>query len=249
MEYMDLLVELHKDAERQGPGGDAQTLQAASLARLDRSLPLKIADIGCGTGAASLVLAKHFNVEVTAVDFLEEFLSVLEKRAASECVGDRINVSHQSMDDLDFEDESYDVLWSEGAIYSMGFEEGIKAWARYLKPKGMLVVSEITWLTNERPAPLNEYWEAAYPQVATASEKMRVLENNSYKPLGYVALPSNCWLENYYRPLQSRFDVFLSKHSGNDAALQIIEDERNEIALYEMYKEFYSYGMYVAQKC
>ena len=74
MGELDLLLDLHKGASCQGPGGDRETEQAIALAGLNREKPLNIADIGCGTGAAALVLARLLNARITAVDFLQEFL-------------------------------------------------------------------------------------------------------------------------------------------------------------------------------
>jgi len=63
MDDFRLLIDLHKEGMRQGPGGDAQTELALELARIDRKAPLKLADIGCGTGASTLLLAKHLNAQ------------------------------------------------------------------------------------------------------------------------------------------------------------------------------------------
>ena len=65
-----LLIDHHRPATRQGPGGKAETRQAMALAGLDRSRRLKIADIGCGTGASTVLLAEELDAEITAVDFL-----------------------------------------------------------------------------------------------------------------------------------------------------------------------------------
>ena len=70
MDKFKLLIDLHKQGHRQGPGGDAETEQALNLAIADRTTPLKVADIGCGTGASAILLAKLLNARVTAVDFL-----------------------------------------------------------------------------------------------------------------------------------------------------------------------------------
>ena len=56
----------------------------------------------------------------------------------------------KSMDSLTFAEESLDLIWSEGAIYNMGFGKGIEAWRPFLRSGGVLAVSEITWL---RPNP------------------------------------------------------------------------------------------------
>ena len=169
VEDRHLLIDLHKRAARQGPGGDAASEKALSLAMIDRAAPLKIADIGCGTGASALFLARSLEARITAVDFLQEFLEVLEGRAENMGLSEKITTRCCSMDQLPFGDEEYDVIWSEGAIYNIGFERGVIDWNRFLKPGGHLVVSEITWITVSRPSTLQKYWEVEYPEIDMAS--------------------------------------------------------------------------------
>ncbi len=242
------LIDLHKSANRQGPGGDEETEKALSLAMIDGATPLKIADIGCGTGASTLLLARLLNAQITAVDFLQDFLEVLEGRAESMGFSEKVTTLCCSMDNLPFRDEEYDVIWSEGAIYNIGFEKGVKDWRRYLKVGGLLVVSEITWITASRPLELQKYWEGEYPEIDVASSKIGVLEKNGYSPIGYFVLPEHCWLENYYRPMQDSFKDFLSRKGNSEEARAIVEAENREIELYEKYKTHYGYGVYIARK-
>lgn len=175
MDELELLADLHKDARRQGPGGDAETEKGIVVAGIDRDKPLKIVDIGCGTGASTLTLARLLNAKITAVDFLQDFIDVLTARAKDEGAEDKITPLCASMEQLPFEDEEFDVIWSEGAIYNIGFERGVADWKRYLKPSGLLVASEITWLTNSRPSELRDHWNKEYPEIDTASAKIEVL--------------------------------------------------------------------------
>ncbi|NHA15776.1 class I SAM-dependent methyltransferase [Thioalkalivibrio sp. XN279] len=248
MDDYQLLADLHKPGRRQGPGGDAETERALDLAGIDRSAPLKIADIGCGTGASTLLLARLLNARITAVDFLQDFLDVLEQQAEKLGVADRVSTLACSMDALPFADEALDVIWSEGAIYNIGFEKGVAEWKRFLKPGGLLVASEITWLTDTRPAELQEYWEREYPEIDLASAKIRVLEKHGYAPVGYFVLPERCWLDEYYRPMQARFDDFLERHGHSTEARAIVAAEQREISLYETCKAHVSYGVYIARK-
>lgn len=248
MDDLQLLIDLHKDALRQGPGGDEQTLLAIALSGLKRAKELKIADIGCGSGASTLVLANKLGAQITAVDVCPEFLNKLADTASRTGVADHITTLAESMDKLPFAEEEFDAIWSEGAIYNMGFAEGIEAWSKYLKSGGILSVSELTWLTDERPEELQAYWDGEYPKVNTASAKMVILERLGFSPIGYFVLPENCWLDNYYRPLQKRFAGFLERHKNSDSARAIVEAEENEISFYERYKAFVSYGYYIARK-
>ncbi|OEU58781.1 MAG: methyltransferase type 11 [Desulfobulbaceae bacterium S3730MH12] len=248
MEDYRLLTDLHKNAKRQGPGGDAETEKVLSLAMIDRAAPLKIADIGCGTGLSTMLLARLLQAQITAVDFLPDFLEVLEVNAKHMGLSEKITTLACSMDNLPFADEEYDVIWSEGAIYNIGFERGVKNWSRYLKAGGLLVVSEITWTTASRPSELQRHWEGEYPEIDVASSKIGVLEKNGYSPIGYFVLSENCWLGNYYRPMQDSFKDFLNRNGNSEGARAIVEAENQEIELYEKYKSHYSYGVYIARK-
>lgn len=212
-----LLADLHKSAERQGPGGEAETRLALRLAGLDGSRPLEVADVGCGTEASTILLAKDLDARITAVYFLPEFLEELKRRAMDRGVEERITPLCCSMDALPFPGEAFDVIWFEGA---------------------------------ERPPEIQSYWEAEYPEIDVASAKIGILERRGCSPAGYFVLPPRCWLENYYHPLRSRFGAFLDRHAGSGPARDIVreEEEEREIALYEKYGDYYSYGVYIARR-
>ncbi len=244
-----LMVDLHRDGTRQGPGSDDETLRALELTRFDRSSTLKIADIGCGTGASTLALAKMLpNASITAIDLFPEFLEILKERASATGCAGKIETRAESMASLSLSAESYDLLWSEGAIYNMGFSNGIHAWRPFLRSDGMLVVSEITWLRPDPPKEILEHWSAEYPEIATAPEKIATLESAGYDLAGYFVLPSSCWIENYYNPTEQRIPGFLERHPDSPEAVQVVELERQEADLYRRYKDDFSYGFYVARK-
>ena len=242
----ELLIDLHKRNPRQGPGGAEQTEAALRLAKLPNG-PLQVADIGCGTGASTLILAEYLNAQIVAVDLFPAFLDVLVAAAQNRGVAHKITTLAASMTELPFQEGSLDIIWAEGSIYHMGFANGIAYFKRFLKPGGILAVSEITWLTKERPEEISKYWNAEYPEIATAAEKMRILENQSFIIKGYFPLAESCWLESYYNPLEKIFAAFLAKHNSTDAKA-LVEAEKTEIALYKKYRAYYGYGFYIAQK-
>lgn len=253
--YIELLAELHKNNQRQGPGSMEEMQKMLLAAKLDATQPLRIADIGCGTGAASLFLAKTLpQAHITAVDFLPQFLEKLRVHGAEAEVSNRIHTVEISMDALPFAPEEFDCIWSEGAIYNIGFEHGIAAWKPFLKPHGKLVLTEITWLGKERPQKIHDFWTGEYPEIATASVKMAQLEQCGYMPEAYWFLPKDAWEANYYTPLQQNLTAFYERieQSGNAEkiamAKEIIAAEKAEQALYAEYGNYYGYGVYIAQK-
>jgi ubiquinone/menaquinone biosynthesis C-methylase UbiE len=243
-----LITDLFLKTDRQGPGSEAAFAQMLTAAGVDRTAPLRIADIGCGTGSATIPLLQHTNATVTAVDFLPAFLERLSQRAKEADVDERLEILNADMNNLPFTDEQFDVIWSEGAIYNIGFPNGINAWRSFLKPGGTLVVSEITWLHPEPPEPLRSHWEREYPDIALPSQKISQLEQAGYTLLHYFPLPPDCWTEHYYTPLQTEFEPFLERHGHSEAAQNIVSENKTEIELYQTYQDCFSYGVYIAQK-
>ncbi|QFU75826.1 class I SAM-dependent methyltransferase [Halioglobus maricola] len=249
MDELALLEDLFLGTPRQGPGSPDTVRRALELCALDAASELQVADIGCGTGASTLQLAQILNASITAVDFLPRFLARLDATALDAGLASKIHTLCCSMGALPFAANSMDMLWSEGAIYNMGFASGVKAWHPFLKPGGLLVVSEITWSHSAPADELRAFWQRAYPEVDTAGNKIRVLEANGYSPIGYFLLPEECWTEHYYAPLAAEFEPFLKRHEDSEAASAIVAENRAEIALHEKYSGDFSYGMYIARKC
>jgi SAM-dependent methyltransferase len=247
-ETLQLLTDLHINNRRQGPGSPNAFKRALDLAEIDSSTDITIADIGCGTGSATIPLLKQTAAKVTAVELLPAFLEKLRSNAGSEGVDNRLQTIEADMANLPFENEQFDAIWSEGAIYNIGFENGVQKWKKFLKPEGVLVASEITWLRSDIPEELKSYWEQEYLEIDMASNKLAILEQNGYSPIGYFTLTPDCWLNEYYEPIQANLDAFLNRNNKSAKAQEIVEAENNEYELYKKYQEYYSYGVYIAKK-
>jgi hypothetical protein len=152
------------------------------------------------------------------------------------------------MDNLSFRNEELDLIWSEGAIYNIGFERGLNEWREFLKKGGYIAVSEVSWFTEKRPAVISEFWRDAYPEINTVSNKVAQMQKAGYIPVASFILPENCWTEHFYAPQVSAQEVFLEKHAGNKTAGEFIENQRHEMQLYYQYKEYYGYVFYIGKK-
>lgn len=247
MDLLGLIIEYHKDNERQGPGSEEATLKALSyIPYLNEKN--KILDVGCGTGGQTITLAKNTDAYITAIDMLPQFLEKLMEKAKESNLFDRIIAKEMLMDSLTFEENSFDVIWSEGAIYNIGFEKGLSLWRKHLKNDGYIAVSEISWLTDTRPGEIEQYWVNAYSEIDTIENKLSVIERCGYTPVAHFALDDKSWIENYYQPLMENSEAFLKKYNYADEVKEFIEASRIEADLYNRFKDYYSYVFYIAKK-
>ncbi len=244
---LQLICEYYSALERQGPGSPEVTIKALSFIDnlTDKS---RIVDIGCGTGGQTMVLAQHSPGYFRGVDIFSTFIDLFNSNAGKLNLQNRVNGTIGSMDRLDFQHEELDLIWSEGAIYNIGFERGLKEWRKFLKKGGYIAVSEASWFTNDRPDEIDEFWQDAYPGIDTIPNKLAQLQNSGYIPVASFILPENCWIKHFYEPQIVVQKDFLKKKAGNKIAEEFIANQQHETQLYYKYKEYYGYVFYIGKK-
>ncbi len=247
MNLLELIIEYHKDNERQGPGSKEATLKALSyIPNINERT--KILDIGCGTGGQTMTLAQNTAAQITAIDMLPQFLVKLNEKIAQSNLANRVKTQEMLMDSLTFEENSFDIIWSEGAIYNIGFENGLSLWRKYLKDDGYIAVSEISWLIETRPDEIEGYWVNAYSEIDTIENKIAVIKKCGYTPIAHFVLGEECWVDYYYQPLLEKAEAFLEKYDYADEVKEFIDEGKIEADMYNRYQEYYSYVFYVAKK-
>jgi SAM-dependent methyltransferase len=243
----NLVSEYYANFERQGPGSPEATLKALSFIDnlTDNS---RIVDLGCGTGGQTMVLAQNAPGRITGIDLFPDFIGLFNANVQKFGLQDKVKGVVGSMDELPYGNEELDLIWSEGAIYNIGFRRGVNEWKRYLKTGGYLAVSEASWFTDERPAEIHDFWMDAYPEIDTIPNKAAQIQQAGYVPVATFVLPENCWTDHFYALHAEAQEQFLKKYEGNPNVEKMIAFERHEAALYRKYKAYYGYVFYIAKK-
>lgn len=185
---MDIFFDIHKDLPREGPGDNECTKLALDLLT-DLPENLSILDIACGPGAQTVVLAKNREAKIIAIDTHRPFLDHLRENAKKEDVLNKIEATEMSMFRIDFEAESFDIIWCEGGIFIIGFKRGLRGWKKYIKSDGYLVVTEVSWLRKDVPDELRDFWESEYSDIKTIGQNMVRIEDEGYLPIGHFIIP------------------------------------------------------------
>ncbi len=234
--------------DRLAPGSEASTLKAISMYKGPKEAT-DILDIGCGNGIHTMLLAKEFpKAKIIAIDNHQKFIENLNDTMEKNGLSQRVTGKCLSMFDMDFDEKSFDLIWSEGAIYIAGFERGLKEWKRLLKENGYLICSEVSWLVDNPSEEIAAFWDEEYPQIDKVENKIKQIEAAGYTYQGHFVTPSTDWTDNYYNPLQANLDKMLQKYPDNDMAKQVIAMLQHEIDLYRKYGDEYSYVFYIMSK-
>jgi len=241
---------------RLGPGDEASTLKALDMWRAagpqrenraaDRAT--RILDIGCGNGAQTLVLAQHTEGSILAVDNHQPFLDELQRRAEAAGVSGRIQVSLRDMRSLNRGDGPFDLIWSEGALFVMGFRAGLAACHSLLAPGGGLAASEMCWLRPDPPDACRQFFAAAYPALTDIETNLASIRACGYEVVGHFTQPESAWWEPYYQPVEERLGRLRKQHTADEEKLSMIEGIQKEIDLYRQYAAFYGNVFFVVQR-
>ena len=243
---LDLLLETHIGLERQGPGSIEVIEQALEFVKpLDRFS--KIADLGCGTGTQTLLLAKYLSGNITGLDIFPKFIDKLNENAKSRNLASRVTGITGSMENLPFQKNSLDLIWSEGAIDNIGFEKGLSYWHGFLKKGGFVAVTCPSWLTKEQPTVVEKFWTDAGSRLDFISDNIETMQKCGYQFIASFVLPEQCWTENYFIPREKAINNLLEKYAGNETMIEYASQNRYETELYSKYSQYYGYVFYIGR--
>lgn len=244
---MDVIFDIF-DASlpRQGPGSNAATRRAWALLGAVPPCPMLL-DIGCGSGMQTLELARLSRGRIIALDMHFPYLAALHQRAAHENLSAHINPVNGSMEAMMVAPGTFDMIWSEGALYFLGFEQGLEICRPLLKPDGYLVVSELTWFTPEPAPELVQFWQEEQADIRSVEDNLQRIAQAGYRCLGHFPLPQAAWWDDFFGPVEQRLAALRQKYRDDPDSLAVVEQQQREIDLYRIYADQYGYAFYAMQ--
>jgi len=226
--------------DRWGPGSEQDTLKALSKVPFE---PVNILEIGCGKGIATRVLASHTSAHITAVDNEESALVRVNQQTAGLGVSERVETLCANMSELSVGEQTFDLIWSEGSAYIMGVTNAFRQWRPMLKGGGVLLLSDLVWLTDAPSEDAKEFWQQEYPDMTTVDSRLAQAVEAGYRVLDNFTLGKAAW-SGYMEPLESRVRELRSTMPRSDA----LDDLERELVIYHDSLGEFSYQMFVLEK-
>ena len=227
------------------PGSEKSTRKAYSFLKNLPTNP-KILDIGCFTGTKTIELARLSKGKIIAIDIIQPFLDKLKEDAKVSGVAENVEVLNKSMLSLDFELESFDVIWCDSAVYNYGFEKALSDWRKFLKKGGYMIISEAAWVKDDPPEVVCKFWEEEYPSMRSNDENLEIIKEQDYELItSFVLEKEDLW--NYYTPFEEKTAELLETFSDNPVYLELLEGFRREVEIFKKYSDYYGFLFYVMQ--
>jgi ubiquinone/menaquinone biosynthesis C-methylase UbiE len=187
----------------------------------------RVLDIGCGTGVVTLELARLSNGRVIGIDTDQNALDKLNEKIEQAGLLDHVKTLNCSMKDMQFPEGSYDIIWSEGAIFAIGFEQALEEWRRFIRPEGYLVL---------------------HARLGNIGQRVAAIPTLGYRFIDKFLVPKEAWWDDYYAPLEKLVEGLRHKYRSDPKAQGILDKVQTEVNEFKSKPEHHGSVFYIMQK-
>lgn len=245
--FWEIFFEVYESLPRQGPGNRDC---AARALRLCAGLPRTpmIVDLGCGVGGQTLYLADLTTGSIVAVDSHAPSIERLKATLAARGLSERVLAQVGDMTHLELPPESYDLVWSEGALYNIGIANALRVCRGLLRPGGFLAFTDAVWCKEDPPPEVKASFDLEYPTMGTATDLVRAIQLSGFELLSRFTLPDEAWWDDFYSPMEQRIMELRRKYDNDAEALAALDELAREPEMHRSYSDCYAYEFFVARR-
>lgn len=245
--FWELFYELYLALPRQGPGNRDSAERALALCG-DLPPAPAVADLGCGAGGSSLLLAELTGGTVAAVDRLPAAVARLRTAAAARGLEGRVAAAVGDLAHPPLQPAAFDLVWSEGALYNAGLDVALAACRGLLRHGGVLAFTDAVWRVEAPPPEAKASFDFDYPAMGRVPDVLAAIERSGLALLGHFTLPEEAWWQDFYTPMERRLEELRGRHVGDAEALAILDRLALEPPLHRRWGHTYAYEFFVARR-
>jgi SAM-dependent methyltransferase len=244
--FWPIFFELYESLPRQGPGNRACAARALALC-CDLSPAPAVLDLGCGVGGQTLHLAELASGSIVALDSHAPSIERLRATVAVRGFAERIQPMVGDMAEPRLPPASFDLVWSEGALYNIGIENALRVCRGLLRAGGYLAFTDAVWRKENPPPEVKASFEDDYPAMGRVPDVLAAIESSGFSLIGHFTLPDEAWWDDFYTPMEIRIEELRSKYGDDDEALAVLDQLAQEPEMHRRYSDYYAYEFFVAR--
>lgn len=244
----ELFFEVYEGLPRQGPGNRACAERALRLCR-DLPRTAAVLDLGCGVGAQTIHLAELLpGSRLIAIDNHAPSIERLRATVAERGLADRVRPLVGDMARLELPPESFDLVWSEGALYNLGMQRALPICRGLLHPGGYLAFTDAVWRDESPPPEVEAGFDLDYPTMGRVPDVVAAIAASGLSLLDHFTLPDEAWWDDFYTPMERRIEELRGKYAGDAEALAVLDQIAQEPEMHRRHSDSYAYEFFVARR-
>ncbi len=247
--FWDIFLELFGSLPRQGPGNRDSAAKALAGCTALTPRP-RVLDLGCGGGAQTMYLADLLpEASIVAMDNHEPGIATLQNKIATHGLSGRVQALVGDMSAPGLSPQGFDLIWSEGALYSIGLENSLPVCLELLRPDGYLVFTDAIWLTDDPPADVKSSFDLDYPGMGKLEDDLRLLDRIGFRVVEHFRLPDEAWWTDFYTPMEQRILEMRGQYAKDSEVGAILDVLAQEPEMHRRHAETtYAYEYFICQR-
>ena len=241
-----LFFEVFESLPRQGPGSRSSAKRALDLCAGLPASPA-VLDLGSGAGAQTFHLAELTTGTITAIDNHAPNIERLRAEVTERGLGERIRPLVGDIGKPKHAPESFDLIWSEGALYNIGIEEALRLYHPVVKPGGFFAFTEAVWRKENPPPEVKAAFED-YAGMGSARDVLTKIEASDFSLVDHFTLSYEDWWDDFYTPMERRIEELRGKHAGDAEALGVLDQLAHEPEMHRRYLDYYAYEFFAVRR-
>jgi len=245
--FWPIFFEVYELLPRQGPGNRACAARALGLCR-DLPPTPAVLDLGCGVGGQTIHLAELTSGAIVAIDRHAPSIERLRAKVIQRGLTHRVRPIVGDMADPGQPPNSFDLIWSEGALYNIGIERALRICRELLRPGGYLAFTDAVWRKNDPPPEVKASFAPDYPTMGGVPDVLATIERCGLSLIGHFTLPDEAWWDDFYTPMQRRIEELRDKYAEDAEAIVVLDQLDLEPAMHRRHSEYYAYEFFVVRR-
>jgi SAM-dependent methyltransferase len=99
---------------------------------------------------------------------------------------------------------SFDLIWSEGALYNIGIRNALRICHGLLRPGGYLAFTDAVWRKENPPPEVKVSFDLDYPAMGWLDDDVAARQECGFQLAGHFTLPDEAWWDDFYTPMETR---------------------------------------------
>ncbi|HSV96127.1 MAG TPA: class I SAM-dependent methyltransferase [Spirochaetota bacterium] len=244
--FWEIFFELYEGLPRQGPGNRKHAEKAFKLCRDLPPVP-SVLDLGCGVGGQTIHLAELTQGSIVAIDSHAPCIERLRATVAKRGLAERVRPVIGDMANPEFPPGSFDLIWSEGALYNIGIENALRVCCRLLRPGGYIAFTEAVWRKENPPPEVKASFDLDYPTMGRVSDVIATIERIGSSLIDHFTIQDEAWWDDFYTPMERRIEDLRVKYAGDTESLGVLDHLAQEPEMHRRYSDYYAYEFFVVR--
>ena len=184
---------------------------------------------------------------ITALDSHEPSIEKLRDTVADQRLAGRIQPVVGDMANPAFPPGSFDLIWSEGALYNLGIEKALRLYHGTLRSGGYIAFTEAVWRKENPPPEVKASFDLDYPTMGRIPDVIAAIARTGFSLVGHFTLADEAWWENFYTPMEQRIAELRARYVADAEALDVLKQLAQEPEMHRKYSDYYAYEFFVVK--